>query len=232
MTTPGPRQASDGTLTPTTARATDGGRAATVAVTVSESLKSLTSLTDSVAPPPSCADGTGGSSGGRSNETLETLPALWAVALSHRLARWAPVAVEPAEPAAVARYAASAGWCAPYALGWRRAGITYVYFVALPVTTTCYSAAWLAQWVGGIDTGWLPTDAAADGRGRRGRWLAARPPSLAELAATSTVVAGPRRVAAVLAVAASAVAYGLAWTFQRPGRLAAAVAFAAVVWFG
>jgi hypothetical protein len=114
-------------------------------------------------------------------------------------------------------------------LGWRRAGVAYAYLVALPVTTGAYSAAWLAQWAGGIDTGWLPTG--HDGESRRSRWLAARPPSLAELAATAGVVTGPRRAAALAALAASAVAYGAAWTFQRPGRLLAAVVLAAVVLF-
>ncbi len=232
MTTPDPRQASDDAPGAGVARVVDGGSEDRPPVTVSESLNSRRSLTASAGASATCAAGVDDPRSGGAGETSETFPARWPVAVGHWLADWAPVAVEPAEPAAVARYAALAGWCAPYALRWRRAGITYAYLVALPVTTTCYSAAWLAQWVGGIDTGWLPTHPAADGRGRRARWLAAHPPSLAELGATSTVVAGPRRAAAVLSVAVSAVAYGLAWTFQRPGRLAAAVALAAVVWFG
>ncbi|SBW19543.1 putative membrane protein [Candidatus Protofrankia californiensis] len=198
-------------------------------VTVRESLKSLTSLTALTRPPATSSDSADGPLDGAAGETLETLAAPWPVAVGNRMSGWAPVAVEPAEPAAVARYAVEGGWCAPYALGWRRAGIGYACLIALPATTTAYSAAWLAQWAGGIDTGWLPTG--RDGQSRRARWLAARPPSLGELAATTTVVGGPRRAAAVAAVAASAAAYGLAWIFQRPGRLAAAALLAAVVWF-
>ncbi|WP_239335067.1 hypothetical protein [Frankia sp. CiP3] len=202
----------------------------TAEVTVSESLRSLESIVASTALPATSADTTDVATDGGPGETVETFAARWPVAFSHRMSDWAPVAVEPADAAAVARYAVEADWCAPYALGWRRAGIGYAYLIALPATTTAYSAAWLAQWAGGIDTGWLPTG--RDGESRRTRWLAARPPSLGELAATTTVVGGPRRAAAVAAVVASAAAYGLAWIFQRPGRLAAAALLAIVVWFG
>ncbi|WP_239376076.1 hypothetical protein [Frankia sp. Cj5] len=201
----------------------------TVEVTVSKSPESSESPAALPGLPATSADGVDDPADAAADGTLGTLAAPWPVAVGHRMSDWAPVAVEPADAAAVARYAVEADWCAPYALGWRRAGIGYSYLIALPATTTAYSAAWLAQWAGGIDTGWLPAN--RDGESRRARWLAARPPSLGELAATTTVVGGPRRAAAVAAVAVSVAAYGLAWIFQRPGRLAAAALLTAAVWF-
>ncbi|WP_322777728.1 hypothetical protein [Frankia sp. Cas4] len=136
-----------------------------------------------------------------------------------------PVTVAPAEPAAVLRYALDGAWCAPYALGWRRAGVAYAYLVALPITAAAYSTAWLAQWAGGITGDWLPTETITGWR----RWLYAWPPALAEVAADAAAVPGARRVAAWLAVGVSAVAYGTAWIAQRPGRLAAAAGLALVL---
>jgi hypothetical protein len=137
------------------------------------------------------------------------------------------VATAPAGPAAVLRYAAAGGWCAPYAEGWRRAGVAYAWTVALPATTAAYSVAWLSQWAAGLPASWLPPP--TPGVGRVERWLSAQPPALAELVAAAAP-SGARRVAGYGAVAVSAVAYAAAWVVQRPGRLAAAAALATVVW--
>ena len=149
------------------------------------------------------------------------------VAVGDRERGWPPLVCPPAPPVALWRYAAEAGWCAPYALRLRRAGMVYAALIAVPVAAGAYSAAWLAQVAGGIAGEWLPD--APDGRWW-GRWLAAHPPALGDLIDHTATLPPARRLVAVGAIAASAAAYALAWLTARFGRLAAAGLLLAVLW--
>lgn len=42
-------------------------------------------------------------------------------------------------------YARRGQWCAPESTGWRLAGKTYCYAVAIPFSMTAYGAAWVMQ---------------------------------------------------------------------------------------
>jgi hypothetical protein len=157
---------------------------------------------------------------------LRPFPGAELVAAGDRERGWPPLVCPPAPPVAVWRYAADAAWCAPYALRLRRLGMAYTALIALPVAAGAYSAAWLAQMVGGIAGDWLPD---TDGGGWR-RWLAAHPPALGDLIDHTTTLPAARRPVAAAAIAASAAAYAGAWVTARFGRLAAAGLLIAVLW--
>lgn len=162
--------------------------------------------------------------------TTILVAAPWAATVRTQVADWPPVAAAPADPAALARYATTGPWCAPYATWTRRAGAAYCVLVALPVALACHGLARMVAWMVRAHDTWTP-GTAGPAEGRWHRWLAAhcrRPPSLAVLA-TRACEAGTNPAATTAAVAATAVAYAVAWVTARPGRLLASALLTVVV---
>lgn len=159
----------------------------------------------------------------RVHRTLRTLPAPWTATVRSRLVESTPVAGAPAEVAGMARYIATAPWCAGYALRTRRVAVVWLMVVAVPTAAAVYRLAYLLH--GGLGAQVLWTEGTAGpAEGRVQRWLAThhrRPPALAAVAD----IAGERGThpaVTTTVLAATAACYAAAWLAARPGRVAAA----------
>jgi len=120
------------------------------------------------------------------------------------------LAQAPPSPPEARRYAALGAWCAPDALGWRRAAGWWARGVAIPATTVLHLLVWLLLGLPLSGAHWPPLRGAA-------------PPSPAELIRLGEPRGWPGRAWLTGGLVVVLPLYGLVALAQRPLRLLLAV---------